>query len=127
MYYAGFDEPKDYEKAYRVLMCSNVYNMVLEVVNKPQLHALIKASKSLIEHKRQELIQANVLRMDELISKVERMVAESSEAMEAINSGELQKAVESLVANITAQGADNQADQTHENVNTQPDNIVPIK
>lgn len=130
MYYAGFDEPKDFEKAYHVLMCSNVYNMIMERVNKGQFNALVDAARALINHRCQEMIQANVIKMNELISEVERMAAESSEAAEVINSGDFQKTVESLIAGITAQNND-KAQEAQAEASTREEtgagNIVQLK
>lgn len=124
VYYAGIDEPKDYSKAYRVLTHGDFYNKVFNEINTAQLDALVEAAKRRINHKREELIQANVAKMNELIIEVDRMVAESGEAVKTINSGDFQRVVESLVANVGSQT--NVPPSNNDVVSDEQTNVVPI-
>ena len=102
--------------------------MVLSAIDKGQLSALVDAAQKLIAHKREETIQTNIAKMNELISAVDRMVKESDETAKAINSGEFQKTMQQFMSNMGMSAAGADLTQTTANTESeQPDNIVPLK
>lgn len=129
MYYAGMEEPKDFGKAYRVLMQCDIFHKVLDVIDKNQFEALGNAAMKIIGNKREENIQVNVAKMNELIGEVDRLVKESRETTDAINSGEFQKTMESFMSNfaMNANSASNAAESAQTGNTEAESNIIPLK
>lgn len=96
VYYAGFDMPKDAVKAYSVLVGTDIYDRVCEMINADQHVDLIGAAMKKIDFAREMIVSEHASRVNELISKMDETLVQGKEIVDMVNDGRLDALVGEL-------------------------------
>lgn len=97
--YAGIPIPdKDnLDKAYRVVYETPLYSRVIGAINKEQNGVLIDAAMKMIEFEKKTMLSAAAMQINELITKLNAFMEDSTELVSGLSSDEFRKQLDELV------------------------------
>ena len=84
--YAGFEQPKDLKKAYRLIAESDIMSLVYAVIDKVQYQELLSAIEEKLGYMKQMAVSTAARKIDELIHKIEEVMSNGSELVEEMQS-----------------------------------------
>ncbi len=114
MSYAGIPVPKDFNKAYKVIYESNLYESVMEVINKEQYYILEDAIEDRVKYLRDTFVASAAAQLNKLVQKMDNVMNESTSALGQINSTDFLKALDSMQNIVDASNGERQDGRTGE-------------
>ncbi len=103
MHYAGFDVPKDADKAFTVVYNTDLFDRVLTIIDKKQFEELITGAKRKMAFKRDLLVSTAAQKVLELITKMDDVLGRGVKVMESVNAEELSNTMKEITDKINAQ------------------------
>ena len=123
MAYAGFEIPKDFDKAYRVVFETDIIEVIMHHIDTRQLEMLKDAVREEICHVARMMTATATSEMIKLVAKMEEMVEHSTEVTKQLHSGDLQEAFANVL-NIYQHIEE--ADATNADAVEMSDNVIQI-
>lgn len=121
--YTDIEPPKNYEKAYKVLYETKLYDKILDCVNKEHYFVLVDAAYDHIEYLKNSLISVSAVKMGEVVDKMNKMMDDSANTLKEMNSDEFKMALASMQDIISASEGEDVATETSERTAE----IIPFK
>lgn len=96
VHYAGMEVPKDINKAYMVVVGTDLFDLVCKYVNHAQLGMIKNAAEKRLEFVREKFVSAAVSETNYLIEKVDSMIEESTNVFTSFGSKEFQDTLNAI-------------------------------
>lgn len=111
VYYAGFNDPDDIQKAYSVIYGTNLYEVVRDVIDEGQYFALVSAAKERVGNDKEILNNSYAAKMNDLIYKMDEIMNEGNSVVNEITGGAVQEKLNELLqaANLLGNPSGNAA------------------
>ena len=116
IYYAGFEAPKEIEKAYAVIYGTNLYDVIRNEIDEEQYLALVSAAKERVNNDREIMNNTQAAKMNELIAKMDAVMNEGDSIINELASGNLQNTIENLMAVVHGQEKPEQTAEVTSNI-----------
>ncbi len=109
--YTDIEPPKNFEKAYKVLYETKLYDKVLDCINKEHYFVLIDAAYEHIEYLKNSFISVSAVKMGEVVDKMNKMMDDSADTLKEMNSDEFKTALASMQDIISATNGDDTSNE----------------
>lgn len=96
MHYAGFDVPKEADKAFKVVYETELFDSILQVIDGRQFDELIAGAKRKIAFKRDLLTATAAQKVTELIAKMDEVMSKSVEVIDKVDTEELSNTIKEI-------------------------------
>lgn len=103
--YAGVEFPKDISKSYRALYGSDLFDKVYDAIDVPQHESLILAAYRRIDYWCRVMESMAAIKVSELLSKIDELMVNNTNLLEAFDQDGLRDMMESLVSLTSGQQA----------------------
>lgn len=97
IYYAGFAAPSDVSKAYEVVYGTDLFDKVMEIIDRRQFDTLVKAAKDRLEYTKDFIIASQASKINDLINKMDEVIREGNSVMTQLNSDEFRTKIEDML------------------------------
>ena len=111
MSYAGFDMPKDFNKAYKVVYGSKIYKAVWDAIDQDQCYVLMEAADERIKYARDMMVSGATQKLAELIEKMDGAMNDSLNTLQQVGSPDFLKTLDSMQHVVSATNGERQDKQ----------------
>ena len=119
--YAGIEVPNgdNIKKAYDVIYKTDLYDMVREAVDGAQYEALVHAAVQRIKYERDMVVSAAVAQVNQLIAKMNEVMADGQQIMDQLNGEEMSERIhelEKVLKPVMAEGKAGVDSESNDNI-----------
>lgn len=95
-YYAGIEMPKDVSKAYGVLYCTDLYDRIIDIIDRKQFDVLIDAIMRRIEHWRRMMEASVAQKVAKLVEQMDELMEGNKDLIDKIDDDSFKDAIARL-------------------------------